>query len=249
MPSASSRPLAGKAALVTGAGSGIGRATAIALAEAGAAVSLCGRRAALLEETAALARPHGGPVQVAPLDITDYPAVERWVAAAKEQFGRIDLLVNSAGTNAPNRSWANTSLETWHELIETNLTGVFHCTRAVLPIMRAQHDGLVVNVSSMAGIQASVVSGVAYSASKFGVVALTQSLNVEEWRNGIRASVVCPADVNTPLMEKRPNQPPEHAYALMIQPEDLAATIVFLATLPARVVIEQILIRPTAREY
>ena len=243
------RPLAGKAALITGAGSGIGRAAAIALAEAGAAISLSGRRAALLEETAGLARAHDVPVHFRALDVADNAAVERWVADAREAFGRIDVLVNSAGTNAPTRTWENTGLESWNEVIATNLTGVFQCTRAVLPTMRAQQDGLVINVSSMAGVRASLVSGVAYSASKFGVVSLTQSLNIEEWRNGIRATVVCPGEVNTPIMEKRPNRPPMHAYPLMLQSEDLGATIAFLAMLPPRALIEEVLIRPTVREY
>jgi len=249
VPSNSSRPLAGQAVLITGAGTGIGRAAAIALAAAGAAISLSGRRVAPLEETAALAREHDVPVRCQSLDVADNAAIERWVADARETFGRIDILVNSAGTNAPKRTWQNTSLDSWNELISTNLTGVFQCTRAVLPTMRAQKNGLVINVSSMAGVQASLVSGVAYSASKFGVVSLTQSLNLEEWRNGIRATVVCPGEVNTPIMDKRPNQPPSHAYELMLQPEDLGATIAFLATLPPRALIDEVLIRPTVREY
>ena len=249
MPSTDSRPLAGKVALITGAGSGIGRGAAIALAEAGAAMSLSGRRAALLEETASLARSFDVPVRYQALDVADNAAVERWVADAREAFGRIDVLVNSAGTNAPKRSWNNTELESWNDIITTNLTGVFQCTRAVLPTMRSQKDGLVINISSMAGVHASLVSGVAYSASKFGVVSLTQSLNLEEWRNGIRATVVCPGEVNTPIMEKRPVQPPGHAYSTMLQPEDLGKTIAFLAMLPPRALIEEILIRPTVREY
>lgn len=249
MQDKASRPLAGRAALVTGAGSGIGRAAAVALAEAGAAVSLSGRRSALLAETAEQASKFDVPIRFRSLDVADNAAVERWVDDARDAFGRIDILVNSAGTNAPNRTWEDTTLEAWQEIVQTNLTGVFQCTRAVLPTMRAQKDGLIVNVSSMSGIRVSLVSGVAYSASKFGVVALTQSLNLEEWHNGIRATVICPGEVNTPILEKRPNQPPSHAYPLMLQPEDLGATIVFLATLPSRALIEEILIRPTIREY
>jgi Lon protease-like protein len=135
-------------------------------------------------------------------------------------------------------------MESWNEIIATNLTGIFVCCEAVLPIMRQQQGGLIVNVSSMAGVQASLVSGVAYSASKFGVMSLTQSLNLEEWRNGIRATVIAPGEVNTPIMEKRPNPPPPHAYPLMIQPEDLGAMIAFLAQLPPRVVVEEIRVRP-----
>ena len=249
MGSPTNRPLAGKTALITGAGTGIGRAAALAYAEAGASLSICGRRRPLLDETAEAARAHDVPVRVQALDVADPDAVAAWVADAKGAFGRIDILLNCAGTNAPQRTWANTALESWDELIATNLKGVFLTTQAVLPTMREQRDGLIVNVSSMAGVQASLVSGVAYSASKFGVVSLTQSLNLEEWRNGIRASVVCPGEVATPIMEKRPNPPPAHAHALMIQPEDMGATLVFLATLPPRVVVEEVLIRPTVRQY
>jgi len=243
------RPLAGKVVLVTGAGTGIGKAAALAFAELGASLSLGGRRTAPLEEAAADARAHDVAVQTAAVDVGDEAAVRRWVADAKAAFGRIDVLANCAGTNTPKRSWAEVSTDSWHELLTTNLNGVYFCCQAVLPTMREQQDGLIINVSSMAGIQASVVSGVAYSASKFGVVALTQSLNVEEWRNGIRATVVCPGDVATPIMEKRPSPPPPHARPQMLQPEDLGITLAFLATLPPRALVEQVLIRPRVRQY
>ncbi|HLZ08580.1 MAG TPA: SDR family oxidoreductase [Chloroflexota bacterium] len=243
------KPMAGKGVLVTGAGSGIGKAVAIAFAEAGASVSLCGRREGLLEETAAIAGQNHVPVRVRALDVADETAVQAWVDDALAAFGRLDVLANCAGTNAPRRSWANTPLDSWHELIATNLTGVFLCTRAVLPTMRAQRDGLIINISSIAGVQPSTVSGVAYGASKFGVMSLTGMVNLEEWSNGIRATVVCPGEVATPIMDKRPNPPPARAFPLMIQPEDLGATLVFLATLPPRVVVEEIRIRPTVRAF
>ncbi len=249
MTSTNPRPLAGKAALITGAGSGIGRAAAIAYAEAGAAISLAGRRGALLEETATLAAKHDVPIRFHSVDVADPDAVGRWVADAKQAFGHIDVLANCAGTNTPQRSWATTSLADWNEIIATNLTGIFLCTRAVLPTMREQRDGLIVNVSSLAGLRPSVVSGVAYGASKFGVMSLTGTVNLEEWSNGIRATVICPGEVSTPIMEKRPNPPPVHAHPLMIQPEDLGAVFVLLATLPARIVVEQVVVRPTVQQY
>jgi NAD(P)-dependent dehydrogenase (short-subunit alcohol dehydrogenase family) len=245
----SGRPLAGKAVLVTGAGSGIGRAAAIAFAEAGASVSICGRRQNLLEETAAAARARDVPVRLQSVDVADEGAVNAWVQDAVDAYGRIDVLASCAGTNAPKRAWSNTTMESWNELIATNLTGIFVCSRAVLPKMREQKDGLIINISSMAGVHASLVSGVAYSASKFGVMSLTESLNLEEWRNGIRVTVVCPGEVATPIMDKRPNPPPAHAHPLMIQPEDLGAMLVFIATMPPRVCINQILVRPTVQQY
>lgn len=243
------RPLAGKKILITGAGTGIGRAAAVCLARDGADISICGRRTEPLEETANLCAPYGGKVRQLAVDVSDAEAVKRWIADAMDAFGRIDVLVNSAGTNARNRTWENTSLEVWQEIIQINLNGVFLCTQAVLPAMRRQGGGLIINVSSMAGLRASLVSGVAYSASKFGVVSLTESLNLEEWRNGIRATVICPGEVATPIMEKRPNPPPQSAHPLMLQPEDLGETIAFVAALPPRAVIEEIAIRPTVRQY
>jgi NAD(P)-dependent dehydrogenase (short-subunit alcohol dehydrogenase family) len=247
--SATVRPLTGKVVLVTGAGTGIGRAAAIAFAAAGASVSICGRRLGPLEETAEQAGQHGTPVRFRAVDVADELAVQVWVDDAVAAFGRIDVLASCAGTNAPRRSWANTTMDSWHELIATNLTGIFLCARAVLPTMRAQHDGLIINVSSIAGIHPGTISGVAYGASKFGVMSLNGTLNLEEWQNGVRATVVCPGEVSTPIMDKRPNPPSPNAHARMIQPEDLGATFVFLATLPPRVVVEEILIRPTVRVF
>jgi NAD(P)-dependent dehydrogenase (short-subunit alcohol dehydrogenase family) len=249
MASGQERHLAGKVVLVTGAGSGIGKAVAKSFAEAGASLSLCGRRAHLLEETAAECREHDVPVRFKAIDVADESSVAAWVDDAVASYGRIDVLANCAGTNAPQRSWADTTMASWHELIATNLTGIFLCARAVLPTMRAQRDGLIVNISSIAGVHPSTVSGVAYGASKFGVMSLTGTLNHEEWSNGIRATVVCPGEVSTPIMDKRPNPPPASAHALMIQPSDLGATLVFLASLPPRVVVEEILIRPTVRAF
>ncbi|HUX87796.1 MAG TPA: SDR family oxidoreductase [Chloroflexota bacterium] len=249
MPSSDLRPLAGKAALVTGATSGTGRAIALALAEAGAAVSFCGRRLARLEETAAAARAYDVPIHYQALDVADPDAVQAWVNNAHGAFGRIDILVNNAGTNIPNRYWKDSDRQGWNEIIATNLSGVYHCTQAALPVMRAQQDGLIINISSVAGIQPSLVSGVAYSASKYGVVSLTQSLNLEEWRNGIRATAICPGEMATEILAKRPNPPSHDNYALFIQPEDLGETVVFLATLPSRIVIDQLVMHPTVREH
>lgn len=249
MATGSERPLQGKKILITGAGSGIGRAAAVCLARDGADVALGGRRESLLEETAGLAREHGVEVRYQAVDVSDADSVDRWVAGALKEFGRVDVLVNSAGTNAPKRTWENTTRESWQEIIQINLTGVFLCTQAVLPSMRQNGGGLVINVSSIAGLHASLVSGVAYSASKFGVVSLTESLNLEEWKNGIRATVICPGEVATPIMDKRPNPPPSHAHALMLQPEDLGETIAYVANLPARALVDLIAIRPTVRHY
>src|SRR5213596_1574661 len=177
--------LAERVAIVTGAGTGMGRAIALALAEEGARIVLAGRNAENLAETARAVEAAGGQVFVQPTDVTEPAQCQALAQAALDRWGRVDLLVNNAGTNTRRRGYADATLDDWNAVVRTNLDGVYFCTQAVLPTMRAQRRGQIVNISSLAGRRASVVSGVAYSAAKHGVVALTQSLNEEEWRNGI----------------------------------------------------------------
>jgi NADP-dependent 3-hydroxy acid dehydrogenase YdfG len=239
--------LVGKVAIVTGAGTGMGQAIAVALAEEGANLTLAGRTVDTLEGTAAAARERGVDVLVAPTDVSDAAQAEAMVAATVERWGRVDLLVNNAGTNRKRRSYADQQREDWDAVVRTNLDGVYHCTQAVLPILRRQGGGQVINISSQAGRRASALSGVAYSAAKHGVVALTQSLNDEEWRNGIRACCIEPGEVATPIMEFRPQVPPRETWVDMLQPEDLAEAVRYVATSPARVLVDEISIRPRVR--
>ena len=127
--------------------------------------------------------------------------VEQTVAA----FGGVDILVNNAGINSKKRHLIDISDEDWDRVMEINLTGAFNAFRAVLPHMKAQNDGLVINISSMAGKRAGMISGVAYSASKFGMAALNQSINVEFREDGIRACCIYPGEVDTPILDHRPN--------------------------------------------
>lgn len=226
----------------------MGRATAIALAGEGASVVLWGRRRELLESCAEEVDAAGGNALVQSLDVADEQAVEEAVRAVVERFGRVDVLVNNAGTNTPRRLFRDSALEDWQRVVDTNLTGVFLCIRAVLPTMRRQRSGLIVNVASGAALQASLKSGVAYSAAKRGVVALTQMVNAEEWENGIRASTVYPGDVDTPILDLRPTPPPPELRATMLRPEDIAAAVVFLAALPARALVEDLVIKPVNRK-
>ena len=200
--------LAGKVAIVTGAGSGMGRSIVVTLAREGARQIIAGRSLDKLEETAAEARKSGAEVVVVSIDVSDPSQAATLASKALELWGRIDLLVNNAGTNTKRRAYADAELADWDSVVRTNLDGVYHCTRAVLPSMREQKAGQIINISSMAGRQASVMSGVAYSASKHGVVALTQSLNQEEWKNGIRGTCIEPGEVATPILDLRPDVPP-----------------------------------------
>jgi len=237
--------LAGKIAWVTGAGTGIGLAGAKALASAGATVVLSGRRVELLEKEAAAIESMGGKAEAIAVDISDLHAVNQAVQAILKRHERIDILVNSAGLNVPNRFWKDQTFEGWNEVIRVNLDGSFYCTAAVLPSMRNFQEGLIINISSWAGKYSSNVVGPAYSAAKHAVVAMTENLNQEECINGIRACVVCPAEVATPILDKRPIPPSLEERGRMLQPDDLGRTILFIAEMPTRVCLNEITISPT----
>jgi NAD(P)-dependent dehydrogenase (short-subunit alcohol dehydrogenase family) len=237
--------LTGKVAWITGAGTGIGLAAARALAEAGATAVMSGRRGEVLEHEAGILRKTGLAAEVEPLDVSDHEAVQRVAQTILQRHGRIDILVNSAGLNVANRYWRNQTPAGWDEVIGVNLDGSFHTMLAVLPAMRAQRDGLIVNISSWAGAYHTPLPGAAYSASKSAVIAMTETINMEECGNGIRACAICPAEVDTPIMDRRPVPPSAEDRALMLRPEDLGSTIRFVAELPARACVNQIIISPT----
>jgi NADP-dependent 3-hydroxy acid dehydrogenase YdfG len=237
--------LKGKIAWVTGAGTGIGRAGAVDLAKAGAYVILSGRSESTLKETAKLIAKAKGKCDVMPLDVSDRKAVDRTAAAILKRHKKIDILVNSAGLNIPKRSFLDVEPAGWDQVIDINLNGTMYCVMAVLPQMRKRKDGLIVNVSSWAGKHIGKVTGPAYNASKFGVSALTETINAEEGGNGIRACCLCPGEVATPIMDRRPVPPSKDERAKMLQEEDLGATIAFVASLPARACINEIIISPT----
>jgi NADP-dependent 3-hydroxy acid dehydrogenase YdfG len=237
--------LKGQVAWVTGAGTGIGEAAARALAAAGMKLVLSGRRESELNRVAQHIRQAGGEARVAALDVTDAPAVEAVVQSIVNQEGRIDVAINSAGLNIPKRNWNQLSREGWDQVIRIDLDGAFYCCHAVLPVMRRQQGGLIVNVSSMAGKRVSPMTGPAYSAAKFGLNAMTDSINVENCIHGIRATAVCPGEVATPILEKRPVPVSQEDRARMLQPDDLGELMLFLARMPKHVCINEILITPT----
>jgi NADP-dependent 3-hydroxy acid dehydrogenase YdfG len=157
--------------------------------------------------------------------------------------------VNSAGVNSPRRSLRNVSVESWDQIVAVNLSGMFYCVHAVLPAMRERKDGLIVNISSWAGRYASTLTGPGYNATKHAVVALTESINMEECASGIRATSILPGEVATPILEKRPVPPAPEVRARMLQPEDLGAAILFVATLPARACVNELIISPTHNRF
>lgn len=245
-----STDLKGKVAWVTGGGSGIGLAGAKALAGAGAHVVISGRTARTnaqgLDEVQRL-----GSAEAVLLDVSDKAAVVASAQEIERRHGRIDILVNSAGTNigGGKRNLATMTLDGWDEVVAANLSGLFYCCHAVIHGMRARRDGLIVNVSSWAGRYASQLTGPAYNATKRAVIAVTESINMEECRNGIRATSILPGEVATPIMEKRPVPPSAEERARMAQPEDLGAAILFAALMPARTCVNELIISPTWNRF
>jgi len=237
--------LAGKIAWVTGAGSGIGEASAKALAGEGAYVVLTSRRSEPLERVAAEIRAAGGQAEVQPGDVTDRVKIQEIASTIVNTRGRIDILFNNAGMNIVTRAWKDLSADAAHEVLMGNLASVFYVVTAVLPVMRAQRDGVLIHTSSWAGRHVSRVSGPSYTAAKHGVVAMSHSINMEEYENGIRSTVICPAEVATPILDKRPVPVSAEDRARLLQSEDLANTVVFVATQPKHVCVNEIVISPT----
>lgn len=236
--------LAGKIAWVTGAGSGIGEAAALKLAEEGAVLVLTGRRAAPLEALAARIRAVGGTAEVQPADLMEKDAVKAVGAFIAGRFGRLDILVNNAGLNITPRRWSVLSPEGVDELVRGNLSSAMYCVTVALPLMRAQKDGVLIHTASMAGRVISPLSGAGYTAAKHGVVAMSHTINMEEGVNGIRSCVVCPGEVATPILDKRPNPVSAEERARMVQSEDVGDLIRYVACLPPHVVLNEVWINP-----
>ncbi len=233
-----------KTSVITGAGTGVGQAIAIALAKQGWRVALVGRRAEALQQTAKLTGAPAGQCLLCPCDIGDPAAVAQMAKRVLAEFREVEVLVNSAAINVPRRLLEVLSLEDYHALIGTNLNGAYYCVQAFLPQMRSRRSGTIINIASEAGKQASPKSGPAYVMSKFGLAGLTQSINAEERGNGIRAGAIFPGDIDTPLLDRRPQPPTAEARQKMLQSEDIAECALLAINLPARAMVEEIVIRP-----
>lgn len=240
--------LQGKTALVTGGGTGIGWGIAQALAAEGCRVAITGRREEALRD--AIEGWQGETKILAhACDVSDRQSVKELFQWAAKQLGSIDILVNSAGTNIRNRSMSEMDPEQWDMVMAINATGVYNCMYHALPQMRERRNGLIINISSISGLRASQLGGVAYSASKFAMAALGTCIANDDNKFGIRVTTIYPGEVNTPILEFRPNPVSEQHKAAILQPEDVGQLAVALALLAPHAHVPEVVIKPTWQEY
>jgi NADP-dependent 3-hydroxy acid dehydrogenase YdfG len=238
--------VSGRVLWVTGAGSGMGRASAVAAARAGRRVALSGRREDALAETARLVEEAGGEAVVLPLEVADAGAVGQARDRIAEQWGRVDDLVLAAGLNTRQRTWSDQSLGEFGDVVATNLTGVVTVVDAALPDLR-EAGGQVVVVSSYSAWRFSPGAGVAYAASKTALTIVCQTLNAQEARHGVRACHLCPGDVDTDFLRLRPQVPGADARAVMLTPDDVGRAVLFVLESPAHVRVDELVISPVSQ--
>lgn len=240
--------LSGKVAVITGGGSGVGKATAALFLKEGANVVVAGRNAGKLADALAELNAPMHSVAVA-TDVTVHSQCERLIAEATSRFGRVDILVNNAGTNIKDRTIRDLTPEAWDQMIRANLDGAFYCTKAALPQMFDRKDGVIVNVVSVAGKRANPLGGAAYVAAKFGMGGLGLVLSNEEKDSGVRVSNIYPGEIDTPILAARPKPITDEHRSTILKPEDVAEAILFVASLPPRVSIPELVIKPTVQMY
>jgi NADP-dependent 3-hydroxy acid dehydrogenase YdfG len=236
------RQLQGKVAWITGAGSGIGRCAAVGLAREGATVVLTGRRPEALTETAKLI---GEAAKIEPGDVTDAARIAEIASSIGNGFNRLDIVVNNAGINIVERKWRDLKPAAIDQLLATNLHSAFYCVVAALPLMRARKDGLFIHIGSRAGRVWDGPSGACYITSKAALAALSHSINREECLNGIRSCIINPGETVTPILKTRGVPVSDEEISRLLTPEDCADVIRYIACLPARVCMSEVMLTPT----
>ncbi|APZ96828.1 SDR family oxidoreductase [Fuerstiella marisgermanici] len=237
--------LKNKVAIVTGAGTGIGRAAAKLLAADGAKVVLVGRRAEPLNSVVKEITDAGGEAVAHPADLVDGEQAAGVAEFTLKTFGQVDILVNNAGFSSKVRSVKYVQPDEWEAVFKVNVEAVYRLTQACLPDMLSRGEGTIITTSSMAALKPGVLGGSPYSAAKAASLNFSNGLNSELRASGIRATAIIPAEVNTPILDGRPAPPDDEARKIMMQPEDVARCIHLAATLPVRTVIEEIVVSPT----
>ena len=234
-------PLAGQVAVVTGAGRGIGATIALELSRLGAIAVLCGRTLAALESSAQAITQAGGSAELVSCDVTSLVSVEAAARQVEGSFGRVDILVNNAGVGGFGGPLHQLAPDSWEEILNTNLRGVFYTTRAFAPMMIRARSGHIINISSLAGKNA-LPNGAAYAASKWGLNGLSYSLAEELRGHNIRVAVICPGSTNTDLSPHAGKDPSK-----MLQPQDVAHAVAMLVTQAPQSFVSEILLRPTQK--
>lgn len=229
--------LAGKVAIITGSSSGIGKAIALVFGQEGARVVVAARREKMCEQVAERITKAGGEAMAIRTDVTNESQVERMISETVRRFGRLDILVNNAGIGGGGRL-ADTSTEAFDKVINTNLRGTFFCSRAGFRHMMANGGGIIINMSSVAGVQAWAGTG-AYSASKHGIMALTKALADEGRQYNIKVCAICPGGVANELVDASPE---EIERSGAISPFDVAETAVYLATQGPNAIVREVII-------
>lgn len=234
-----------KIAIVVGASSGVGRATALLLAREGANVIASARRKDRLEELKSEAAAENLALDIFVADAADVSQMNALAAATRDRFGNANVLVYATGTNTPNRSMQRLTPPIWNELLATNLNGAYYATQAVLPAMRAARDGHLIYVASISS-HLTDLSGAAYQASKRGMVGFAHAIRHEEKGNNIRTTVVNPGLIDTEILEKRPVKPTPELLAQALLPEHVAEAIVACARMHPQGVVTEMTLSPTA---
>jgi len=239
--------MAKKSVLITGAGSGIGQATAKLFAENGFTVILVGRNVDKLKHTEMLVKDNGGNGFIFPCDLTDLEATKSLVEFVLEKVGKIDILINNAGASSQNRTTLKTTEFEARNMVDLNLLAPFFLCQYIVPTMLKQNQGTIINIASLSGISIGLIGGPMYSAVKAGLIHFSKYLNAEFVNTGLRVSCIIPGEVDTDAINKRPIKPSEASIATMLQPEDLAKTIFTIATSEDRILFEEVVITPRFR--
>jgi NADP-dependent 3-hydroxy acid dehydrogenase YdfG len=240
--------LANKVVAITGGGTGIGAGIAKELALAGCRVIVGGRREEPLKKLAdTVDSQHRIETKV--LDVADAQSIQQFFAHTRSVLGEVDILVNSAGINIQKRTMAAMDPADWERVMNVNATGAYRCILEVLPTMRTRRDGLIINISSVAGKRSIELGGVVYCASKFAMTALGTAVSNEVRNEGVRVTNVYPGEVNTPILDNRPTPVTQEHKDAILQPEDIAGIVVSICRLPARANVPEIVIKPTIQQW
>jgi serine 3-dehydrogenase len=235
--------ITGQVVLIVGASSGIGRSAAVLFARDGAKVVAVARRYDRLQNLKDELAAERIDITIRRADVSSLESMQELTQETLREFKRIDVIVYACGTNTPERTMQRLQPEVWNSILDTNLTGAFYISHAVLPSMRAARSGHLIYIASIAGVLADL-SGAAYQASKRGMLGLSHAIRLEERQNGIRTSVLCPGLTNTELVEKRAEKLAPEILAKALQPQDVAEAVLFVAKMPTWVTIPEMQLLP-----